>query len=108
MAPMNWPATPGGCGLGIKCRKPFNPKTTNINPRRMREIATMYFLGSSPTCCTQSEYAGNHGLALWTVRKSPHSVGPTFNSLTRHPRSRQSSAHQRTIFIVTEAVASYS
>jgi hypothetical protein len=35
---MNCPATPLGCGNGIKCKKPFRPKTRKITPDRYRAI----------------------------------------------------------------------
>jgi len=34
-------------GLGIKCRKPFRPKTTKIKPSTMREMMAIYFIGLS-------------------------------------------------------------
>src|SRR6267378_4543602 len=35
---MNCPATPGGGGKGMKCRKPFSPITRKITPARYRAI----------------------------------------------------------------------
>src|ERR1035438_688529 len=35
---MNCPATPLGGGNGMKCRKPFRPKTRKITPARYRAI----------------------------------------------------------------------
>src|ERR1022692_5237031 len=48
MAPRNCPATPGYCVVGIKCRKPFRPKTTKIKPNRTREMMPMYFIYLPP------------------------------------------------------------
>src|SRR5208282_423487 len=36
---MNCPAMPSGGGSGMKCRKPFRPKTRKITPARYRAIA---------------------------------------------------------------------
>src|SRR5579863_978826 len=35
---MNCPAMPVGGGRGMKCRKPFSPKTRKITPARYRAI----------------------------------------------------------------------
>src|SRR5215472_2748911 len=45
---MNCPATPSGGGSGIKCRKPFRPKTRKITPARYRAITeTVLIVGFS-------------------------------------------------------------
>src|ERR1700751_1060689 len=43
-APMNCPATPLGGGSGMKCRKPFRPKTRKITPDRYRAIVDAVFI----------------------------------------------------------------
>src|ERR1700676_1152773 len=42
--PMNCPATPLGGGSGMKCRKPFRPKTRKITPARYRAIVDAVFI----------------------------------------------------------------
>ena len=41
---MNCPATPLGGGSGMKCRKPFRPKTRKITPARYRAIVDAVFI----------------------------------------------------------------
>ena len=43
-APMNCPATPLGGGSGMKCRKPFRPKTRKITPARYRATVDAVFI----------------------------------------------------------------
>src|ERR1700751_923441 len=49
---MNCPAMPGGGGKGMKCRKPFNPKTRKTTPARYRAITEAVFItGFSFSIC---------------------------------------------------------
>src|SRR5260370_36661821 len=41
---MNCPATPGGGGKGMKCRKPFSPITRKIAPARYRATMEVVFI----------------------------------------------------------------
>src|ERR1700736_829085 len=43
-APKNWPATPVGGGIGIKCRNPLSPNTRKIKPSKYRAIVEAIFI----------------------------------------------------------------